>query len=73
MYYTLSYINLSTKNVEKNRNLVENFGSLFFYGKRYFERIMISKEDLEKYFGKRKVINKEEYIKYLYDNKKLKW
>ena len=32
---------------------------------------MISKEDLEKYFGNRKVINKEEYIKYLYDNTKL--
>ena len=48
------------------------FGILFFYGKGYYERIMISKEDLEKYFGNRKVINKEEYIKYLYDNKKLK-
>lgn len=36
------------------------------------ERFLISKGDLEKYFNNRKMINKEEYIKYLYDNKKLK-
>lgn len=44
----------------------------FFMEKDIIEEFIISKEDLEKYFGNRKVINKEEYIKYLYDNKKLK-
>jgi hypothetical protein len=33
------------------------------------EKFLISKEDLQKYFNNRKMINKEEYIKYLYDNK----
>lgn len=37
------------------------------------ENFMISRKDFEEYFDNRKIINKEEYINYLYDNKKLKW
>lgn len=58
--------------MEKNRNLVETSVAYFFMEKEIIEEFIISKEDLEKYFGNRRVINKEEYIKYLYDNKKLK-
>lgn len=36
------------------------------------ENFMISRKDFEEYFDNRKIINKEEYINYLYDNKKLK-
>lgn len=39
--------------------------------KEIIEKYMISKDDMEKYFGNRKVISREEYIQYIFKNKKL--
>lgn len=39
--------------------------------KEIVEKFLISEEDFKKYFNNKKMINKEEYIKYLCDNKKL--
>ena len=41
--------------------------------KEIVEKYLISKEDMKVIFNNRKIISKEEYIKYLKVNKKLMW